>query len=64
MDAIPKPSDSVMLPKNTDTFVDGDPFLTKVQEIDRDKKKFNQDPCANLGDLTASAFCLEGLVAA
>ena len=64
MDAISKPSNSVMLPKNTCTFIDGDPFLAKVQEINRDKKKFDQDPCANPGDLTASAFCLEGLVAA
>ena len=64
MDAISKPSNSVMLPKNTGTFVDGDPFLAKVQEINRDKKKFDQDPCVNPGDLTASAFCLEGLVAA
>ena len=64
MEAISKFSISVMLPKNMGTFADGDPFLAKLQEIDRDVKKFDQDPCANPGDLNALASCLDGLVAA
>ena len=64
MEAISKFSNSVMMPKNTSTFADGDPFLVKLQEIDRDIKKFDQDACANPGDLLASTSCLDGLVAA
>ena len=40
----------VLLPKITSTYVEGDPFLAKLQEIDRDIKKFNHVPCENLGE--------------
>ncbi|KAK9996626.1 hypothetical protein SO802_021312 [Lithocarpus litseifolius] len=53
---------NVILPKNTGTFANDDPFLAKLQEIDRDVKKFDHVPCENPSDLIALASCLDGLV--
>ena len=41
----PKISNQVLDPKITGTYAEGDPFLAKLQEIDRDLKKFECVPC-------------------
>nr|POE97786.1 hypothetical protein CFP56_76133 [Quercus suber] len=64
LDAISKLSNSGMLPKNSGTFADGDPFLAKLQEIDSDLKKFDHEPRVIPGDLIEPASSLDGLVAA
>ena len=54
----------VLLSKITSTYVEGDPFLAKLQEIDHVIKKFDHVPCENPGDLSASVSSLDGLKAA
>ena len=51
----------VLLPKISGTYAEGDPFLAKLQEIDRDISKFDHDPCEIPGDLRALASPLNGL---
>ena len=63
LEAISKPPKSEMLPKNTSTFADGDPFLAKLQEIDNDIKKYDHDPRLNPSDLGEPGSGLDGLVA-
>ncbi|XP_075665270.1 uncharacterized protein LOC142634918 [Castanea sativa] len=58
---VPKISNPENLPKNSGTFVDGDPFLAKLKEIDRDIQKFDHVPGKNPGDLTASVSSLKRL---
>ena len=59
-----KISNPVLLPKIIGTYTDSDPFLAKLQEIDRDIKKLDHVPCENPGDLIASVSSLDGLGAA
>ena len=54
----------VLLPKITGTYAKGDPFLAKLQEIDRDIKKFDLVPYENPSDLSASVSSIDGLGAA
>ena len=63
LEAISKPPKSEMLPKNTGTFADGDPFLAKLQEIDNDIKKYDHDPSFMPSVLGESGSSLDGLVA-
>lgn len=63
LEAISKPPKSEMLPKNTGTFADDDPFLAKLQEIDNDIKKYDHDPSSMPSDLGESVSGLDGLVA-
>ena len=63
LEAISKPPKSEMLPKNTGTFANGDPFLAKLQEIDNDIKKYDHDPRLNPSDLGEPGSGLDGLVA-
>ena len=54
----------VLLPKITGKYAKGDPFLAKLQEIDRDIKKFDLVPYENPSDLSASVSSIDGLGAA
>ena len=63
LEAISKPPKSELLPKNTSTFADGDPFLAKLQEIDNDIKKYDHDPSFMPSVLGVSGSGLDGLVA-
>ena len=47
-------------PKNLDTFADGDPFLVKLQEIDRDLGKFDNLSSEKSGSTKLKNVEIEG----